>query len=583
MTFRKKIVVAVILSIAVCIPVGYISIASVRDSVHSFTEVSKIKERIARYELIREHLSDFERGQKGYMLVGDDAYLEPYSAAETVFSKTIDAAIALTQDEATHAKLKEIVEKKDDWIQTSSIPQMMAKKKHDAGMIDSATYIATLRTFNDKDAFQKIYDMVDSLKDKETDNYNQLVAASNELSNKSIFMNLVSNIAYLLAFVVIMFFSFSASNTVTTLLTELEGILDRTTSNTERLSNVSDQLEAIAAEQSGTIQTTSAATTGLSSLVEKNSKNIAGSMAVTKQGEDAADNGNAVAEQLSVKLNDMKASLQTEMQAVMYGFSEVEKFSERVTEIQNKTGLIHDIVFQTKLLSFNASVEAARAGEAGKGFAVVAEEVGRLSKISGDSAKEIESTLENASSEIANTTAKNKNIVTNLENRLRSLIQDILAFSGNNKDAFLSIKQISEKVTGVFEQISHASNEQLDGIRNIEKNMQALETICDRTGSTAQTTHAVAAELVSNVEQTQVLVEKLRREFVGKARNRHHPGEGSGDAAGDGHGYGNDDRDDDSDDHGDDHRDAQSHGRHSSGRSQHRQADDEGDDIAHVS
>ena len=35
--------------------------------------------------------------------------------------------------------------------------------------------------------------------------------------------------------------------------------------------------------------------------------------------------------------------------------------------------VINDIVFQTKLLSFNASVEAARAGESGKGFAVVAE------------------------------------------------------------------------------------------------------------------------------------------------------------------------------------------------------------------
>jgi len=39
---------------------------------------------------------------------------------------------------------------------------------------------------------------------------------------------------------------------------------------------------------------------------------------------------------------------------------------------------MNDIVFQTKLLSFNASVEAARAGIHGKGFAVVADEVGNL-------------------------------------------------------------------------------------------------------------------------------------------------------------------------------------------------------------
>ena len=34
-----------------------------------------------------------------------------------------------------------------------------------------------------------------------------------------------------------------------------------------------------------------------------------------------------------------------------------------INQISDKTGVIDDIVFQTKLLSFNASVEAARAGE----------------------------------------------------------------------------------------------------------------------------------------------------------------------------------------------------------------------------
>ena len=58
-------------------------------------------------------------------------------------------------------------------------------------------------------------------------------------------------------------------------------------------------------------------------------------------------------------------------------------------QIKDKVNIINDIVFQTKLLSFNASVEAARAGENGKGFAVVAEEVGNLASVSGKAANEI--------------------------------------------------------------------------------------------------------------------------------------------------------------------------------------------------
>ena len=54
------------------------------------------------------------------------------------------------------------------------------------------------------------------------------------------------------------------------------------------------------------------------------------------------------------------------------------------------------IVFQTKLLSFNASVEAARAGEYGKGFSVVAEEVGNLAQMSGIAAKDISALLQSS-------------------------------------------------------------------------------------------------------------------------------------------------------------------------------------------
>ena len=71
-----------------------------------------------------------------------------------------------------------------------------------------------------------------------------------------------------------------------------------------------------------------------------------------------------------------------------------------IKSIEEKTKVINDIVFQTKLLSFNASVEAARAGEQGKGFAVVAEEVGNLATMSGTSAEEISKLLESSISHI---------------------------------------------------------------------------------------------------------------------------------------------------------------------------------------
>lgn len=81
---------------------------------------------------------------------------------------------------------------------------------------------------------------------------------------------------------------------------------------------------------------------------------------------------------------------------------EIQKIVSMIKEISEKTQLINDIVFQTKLLSFNASVAAARAGEHGKGFSVVAEEVGNLAEMSGEAAKEIEILLKNSVSQVEN-------------------------------------------------------------------------------------------------------------------------------------------------------------------------------------
>merc|ERR1711991_356389 len=88
----------------------------------------------------------------------------------------------------------------------------------------------------------------------------------------------------------------------------------------------------------------------------------------------------------------LKSNNEIESQVIKNNQS-FEKVTEIINQIANKTSIINDIVFQTKLLSFNASVEAARAGEHGKGFSVVAEEVGTLAKSSGEAAHEIEEML----------------------------------------------------------------------------------------------------------------------------------------------------------------------------------------------
>lgn len=77
--------------------------------------------------------------------------------------------------------------------------------------------------------------------------------------------------------------------------------------------------------------------------------------------------------------------------------SEIQNISinveNNVSEATGLIGAIHGNASRSNILALNAAIEAARAGEAGKGFAVVADEMGKLAKLSGDSAKKIKDSL----------------------------------------------------------------------------------------------------------------------------------------------------------------------------------------------
>ena len=74
------------------------------------------------------------------------------------------------------------------------------------------------------------------------------------------------------------------------------------------------------------------------------------------------------------------------MAQVVRTMQNIQQSSRKVEEV---TGVIDSIAFQTNILALNAAVEAARAGEQGRGFAVVAAEVRQLAMRAGEAAREI--------------------------------------------------------------------------------------------------------------------------------------------------------------------------------------------------
>ena len=99
------------------------------------------------------------------------------------------------------------------------------------------------------------------------------------------------------------------------------------------------------------------------------------------------------------------------MGQVETGNLKIAEIIKMIEEISQKTRVINDIVFQTKLLTFNASVEAAREGEHGKGFALIAEEIGNLAQMSGNAATEISALLETSVQKVDQIISESKSSV----------------------------------------------------------------------------------------------------------------------------------------------------------------------------
>lgn len=103
-------------------------------------------------------------------------------------------------------------------------------------------------------------------------------------------------------------------------------------------------------------------------------------------------------------LNESLHTTQSEVEVVTDGINSLAETINNINDAalfmqkqaEKVSGLIRSIegsASKSNILALNASIEAARVGEAGKGFSVVANEMGKLAKLSGHSAKEISESL----------------------------------------------------------------------------------------------------------------------------------------------------------------------------------------------
>ena len=246
------------------------------------------------------------------------------------------------------------------------------------------------------------------------------------------------------------------------------------------LADGADQVSSAAGQISSASQSLAEGTSEQAASLEETSSSLEEMSSMTKQNADNSSQAKAMMGEVHKIVGKVDGQIGKMVKAI-----------EEIAQSSQETGkiikTIDEIAFQTNLLALNAAVEAARAGEAGAGFAVVADEVRSLALRAAEAAKTTGSLIEG--------TIK--------------AIQHGNELTHQTQEAFRENAAISVKVEQLVDGIASASQEQSEGIGQVNIAVSEMDKVTQSTAADAEESAAAAEELNAQAEQMRVFVEDL--------------------------------------------------------------------------
>ena len=279
-------------------------------------------------------------------------------------------------------------------------------------------------------------------------------------------VTVVGIVAIIAGALLALFISRGIVNTLTRIIVGLNEGANQVNDAVGRVSRGSRRLAEGASEQAASLEETSSALEQMAAMTRTNADNARKANELSDQAKEAAQSGDRTMDRLK---------------------SAMAAINESSEQIGKVIKVIEDIAFQTNVLALNAAVEAARAGEHGKGFAVVADEVRDLAQRAASAARETTSLIADS----VNRAKEGTEVAGAVGKALATIVGDVT------------------NVTDLIDGITKASEEQAQGVDQINIAVSQMDKVTQQNASGAEDSASSAEELSAQAANVNSMVDRL--------------------------------------------------------------------------
>ena len=470
-TVGRKIAFGFGLSVVILLVVGAVTFRTTDmliENDHRVTHTHQVLEGLAH---VVSMMKDAETGQRGYLLTGDDAYLEPYRAAVGVVRSTMEDVRALTSDNARQqrraAEAFPLIDSK--LAELKKTVELRRTQGAEAAMKE----VLTGSGKQEMDELRGVLAEMDAEERQLLQERSGSAEASAGAAKSTILLGATLGLA------VVAFAGY--------LITRSLG--HQLTAAVASIRSSSTELEAAAAQQAAGSREQSSAAAEVSTTIREllsTSKQIAESAQRVASVADETAGGARGGDQTVQRAQEAITGIKRQVDVVVGHMLELGKKSQQAGGILE---IVNELAEQTNILAINATIEAAGAGEGGKRFAVVADEIRKLAERVGGSTKEIRALIEDIRSAV-NTTVmatevgtKAVDTGTSRFSEVAASFRQILELVVTTTDAAREIEISTKQQATAVEQVNVAISNVAQATKESEaSSTQTLQTATQLTG-----------------------------------------------------------------------------------------------------